>query len=111
MLEDLLASLPPCTRQILALVAEGHSYVEIGERLGVSKQAVHKAASAAPNSRRELLVTQGFGGLASKNFRKQTNTQIEHRKRQESPRERHSDSGFWPLRRPNLSRCEMLGLE
>lgn len=67
-LEDLLASLPPRTRQILALVAEGHSYVETGERLGVPKQAVHKAASAAPNSRREQLVTQGFGGLASKKF-------------------------------------------
>jgi RNA polymerase sigma factor (sigma-70 family) len=40
-LEKFLATLPPRTQQILALVAEGHSYVEIGERLGISKQAVH----------------------------------------------------------------------
>lgn len=68
MLENLLASLPPRTRQILSLVVEGHSYAEIGERLGVSKQAVHKAASAALNSLREQLADQGFGGLDSKGF-------------------------------------------
>ncbi len=67
-LENLLASLPPRTRQILALVAAGHSYSEIGERLGVSKQAVHKAAAAALNSLREQLAAQGFGGLDSKGF-------------------------------------------
>ena len=67
-LENLLASLPPRTRQILAFVAEGHSYAEIGERLGVSKQAVHKSASAALNSLREQLAAQGFGGLDSKGF-------------------------------------------
>jgi RNA polymerase sigma factor (sigma-70 family) len=67
-LENLLASLPPRTQQILALVAAGHSYAEIGEQLGVSKQAVHKAASAALNSLREQLAAQGFGGLDSKGF-------------------------------------------
>jgi RNA polymerase sigma factor (sigma-70 family) len=67
-LENLLASLPPRTRQILAFVAEGHSYAEIGERLGVSKQAIHKAASTALNSLREQLAAQGFGGLDSKGF-------------------------------------------
>ncbi len=65
-LENLLASLPVRTQQILALVAEGHSYAEIGERLGVSKQAVHKAAAAALDSLREQLAAQGFGGLDSK---------------------------------------------
>ena len=67
-LENLLASLPVRTQQILALVAEGHSYAEIGERLGVSKQAVHKAASTALNSLREQLAAQGFGGVDSKGF-------------------------------------------
>jgi len=67
-LENLLASLPARTQQILALVAEGHSYAEIGERLGVSKQAVHKAAAAALDSLREQLAAQGFGGLDSKGF-------------------------------------------
>lgn len=67
-LENLLASLPVRTQQILALVAEGHSYAEIGERLGVSKQAVHKAAAAALDSLREQLAAQGFGGLDSQGF-------------------------------------------
>ena len=67
-LENLLASLPARTQQILALVAEGHSYAEIGERLGVSKQAVHKAAAAALDSLREQLAAQGFGGLDSRGF-------------------------------------------
>jgi RNA polymerase sigma factor (sigma-70 family) len=67
-LENLLASLPARTQQILAFVAEGHSYAEIGERLGVSKQAVHKAAAVALGSLREQLAVQGFGGLDSKGF-------------------------------------------
>lgn len=67
-LENLLASLPARTQQILALVAEGHSYAEIGERLGVSKQAVHKAAAAALDRLREQLAAQGFGGLDSQGF-------------------------------------------
>jgi RNA polymerase sigma factor (sigma-70 family) len=67
-LEKLLASLPPRTQQILALVAAGHSYAELGEQLGVSKQAVHKAAAAALDSLREQLAAQGFGGLDSKGF-------------------------------------------
>jgi RNA polymerase sigma factor (sigma-70 family) len=67
-LENLLASLPPRSRQILALVAAGHSYAEIGGQLGVSKQAVHKAATAALDKLREQLADQGFGGLDSKGF-------------------------------------------
>ena len=67
-LENLLASLHARTQQILALVAEGHSYAEIGERLGVSKQAVHKAAVAALDSLREQLAAHGFDGLDSKGF-------------------------------------------
>jgi RNA polymerase sigma factor (sigma-70 family) len=67
-LENLLATLPARTQQILALVAEGHSYAEIGERLGVSKQAVHKAAAAALGSLREQLAAQGFGGLDTQGF-------------------------------------------
>lgn len=65
-LESVLATLPARSRQILALVAEGHSYAEIGERLGISKQAAHKAATAAMENLREQLAAQGFGGLDSK---------------------------------------------
>ena len=68
MLENLLASLHARTQQILALVAEGHSYADIGERLSISKQAAHKAATAALDSLREQLAAQGFGGLDSKGF-------------------------------------------
>jgi RNA polymerase sigma factor (sigma-70 family) len=67
-LENLLATLPARSQQILALIAEGHSYAEIGERLGVSKQAVHKAAAAALGSLREQLAAQGFGGLDTQGF-------------------------------------------
>ncbi|WP_395715805.1 sigma-70 family RNA polymerase sigma factor [Prosthecobacter sp.] len=67
-LEHMLASLPSRTQQILALVAEGHSYAEIGELLGVSKQAVHKAAAAALERLRDQLAAQGFEGLDSKGF-------------------------------------------
>jgi hypothetical protein len=42
--------------------------------LGVSKQAVHKAASAALNSLREQLVTQGCGGLDSEKISANSHT-------------------------------------
>jgi RNA polymerase sigma factor (sigma-70 family) len=64
-LENLLTALPARTRQILALVAEGHSYAEIGERLGISKQAAHKTAVAAMDILRDQLAAQGFCGLDS----------------------------------------------
>lgn len=64
-LENLLASLPARTQQILALVAAGHSYAEIGERLGISKQAANKAANTAMENLREQLAARGFGGLDS----------------------------------------------
>jgi RNA polymerase sporulation-specific sigma factor len=64
-LEKLLAELPARTRQILALIAQGHSYAEIGEKLGVSKQAVHKTAAAAMDHIRSQLAAQGFTGLDS----------------------------------------------
>lgn len=64
-LETLLAELPPRTRQILALVALGHSYAEIGEKLGVSKQAAHKTAAAALELLRDQLSQRGFAGLDS----------------------------------------------
>jgi RNA polymerase sigma factor for flagellar operon FliA len=67
-LEAVLATLPARTRQILGLVAAGRSYAEIGESLGISKQAAHKAATLAMNQIREQLAAQGFGGLDSKGF-------------------------------------------
>lgn len=67
-LEAVLATLPARTRQILGLVAAGRSYAEIGESLGISKQAAHKAATSAMTQIREQLAAQGFGGLDSQGF-------------------------------------------
>lgn len=67
-LEDVLATFPVRTRQILGLVAAGRSYAEIGESLGISKQAAHKAATSAMTQIREQLAAQGFGGLDSQGF-------------------------------------------
>lgn len=67
-LEAVLATLPARTRQILGLVAAGRSYAEIGESLGISKQAAHKTATSAMTQIREQLAAQGFGGLDSKGF-------------------------------------------
>jgi RNA polymerase sigma factor (sigma-70 family) len=67
-LEAVLATLPARTRQILGLVAAGRSYAEIGETLGISKQAAHKAATSTMTHIREQLAAQGFGGLDSKGF-------------------------------------------
>jgi RNA polymerase sigma factor (sigma-70 family) len=64
-LEAVLTTLPARTRQILGLVAAGRSYAEIGESLGISKQAAHKAATSAMTHIREQLAAQGFGGLDS----------------------------------------------
>ncbi|HRJ10934.1 MAG TPA: sigma-70 family RNA polymerase sigma factor [Prosthecobacter sp.] len=62
-LEQALAALPVRGRQILALLAQGCSYSEMGERLGVSKQAASKAAAKAMQTLREELARQGFHGL------------------------------------------------
>ena len=67
-LEAVLATLPARTRQILGLVAAGRSYAEIGESLGISKQAAHKAATSAMTHIREQLAAQGFGGLDTQGF-------------------------------------------
>jgi RNA polymerase sigma factor (sigma-70 family) len=67
-LESVLATLPARTRQILGLVADGRSYAEIGESLGISKQAAHKAAASAMEQIREQLGDRGFGGLDSQGF-------------------------------------------
>ncbi|MCX6968666.1 MAG: hypothetical protein NTV93_00740 [Verrucomicrobia bacterium] len=54
---------------------QGHSYSEIGDQLGMTKQGVHKIADAALKSLREHLESQGFGGLDSvgllKSFRQE----------------------------------------
>lgn len=69
-LEQSLARLSSRARTILGLVAQGLSYSEIGDRLSVSKQAAHKAASAALDDLRNLLGERGFKGLDSQGLLK-----------------------------------------
>ena len=57
-------------RVVLSAVAEGKSYSEIGEQIGMTKQGVHKIAAAAMQSLREHLESQGFAGLDSVGFLK-----------------------------------------
>ena len=64
-LEELLAQLPARTRSILGEMAQGRSYAEIGEKLGVSKQAIHKTAAAALDQLRDHLNQRGYKALDS----------------------------------------------
>jgi len=59
-------------RTVLLGVAEGKSYSEIGEQMGMTKQGVHKISAAAMQSLREQLEKQGFAGLDSIGFLKST---------------------------------------
>jgi DNA-directed RNA polymerase specialized sigma24 family protein len=69
-LETLLATLSPRTRSILGCVAQGLSYAEMDGRLGISKQAAHKAATAAMDDLRDQLAARGFKGLDSQGLLK-----------------------------------------
>ena len=69
-LEELLAALPTRDRTVLGFVAQGLSYSEMGERLAISKQAAHKAASSALDRLRDQLAERGFKGLNSQGLLK-----------------------------------------
>jgi RNA polymerase sigma factor (sigma-70 family) len=69
-LENVLAELAPRSRLIVVRIREGRSYSEIGDELGISKQAVHKVGYAALQSLREKLEARGFSGIDSKGFLK-----------------------------------------
>jgi RNA polymerase sigma factor (sigma-70 family) len=60
-----MEGLPERHRLVLTGISEGKSYSEIGEQLGISKQAVHKIALAAAESLKGRLRDQGFDGLDS----------------------------------------------
>jgi DNA-directed RNA polymerase specialized sigma24 family protein len=60
-----MEGLPERQQIVLSGIAEGRSYSEIGETIGISKQAVHKIASAAVELVKTRLQEQGFGGLDS----------------------------------------------
>lgn len=49
-LEQAMATLTPRLRQVVEGIRDGKSYSEIGNTLGISKQAAHKLAGAAITS-------------------------------------------------------------
>ena len=64
-IQKAMEGMPERYRVVLSAVAEGKSYSEIGEQIGMTKQGVHKIAEAAMQSLREHLEVQGFAGLDS----------------------------------------------
>lgn len=57
--------LSPRERLVIDALQKGSSYVEIGESLGVSKQAAHKAVKSGLAKLRVGLAKMGYRGLAS----------------------------------------------
>jgi DNA-directed RNA polymerase specialized sigma24 family protein len=57
--------LSPRERLVVESLSKGCSYVEIGENLGVSKQAAHKAVKSGLAKLREGLARLGYRGMAS----------------------------------------------
>ncbi len=62
-LEMAICSLPPRLRQVAEGIRDGKSYTEIGNSLGISKQAAHKLAGAAITTLREKLADMGLQGI------------------------------------------------
>jgi RNA polymerase sigma factor (sigma-70 family) len=62
-LEQAMGGLAPRLRQVAEGIRDGKSYTEIGNSLGISKQAAHKLAGAAIATLREKLEAMGFQGL------------------------------------------------
>ncbi len=58
-----MTSISPRLRLVAEGIRAGKSYSEIGNSLGISKQAAHKLAGAAINTLREKLEAMGFQGL------------------------------------------------
>ncbi len=58
-----MSGLSPRLRHVAEGIRDGKSYSEIGESLGISKQAAHKLAHAAIATLREKLEAMGFHGL------------------------------------------------
>jgi RNA polymerase sigma factor (sigma-70 family) len=70
LLDRLLGTLSPRYRLVLEGVRDGRSYSEIGEGMGISKQAVQKIVHAALDALREKLEDNGFRGVDSQGFLK-----------------------------------------
>jgi RNA polymerase sigma factor (sigma-70 family) len=73
LIQDLLRTLTPRENIVIDYIKKGHSYSEIGNFLGVSKQAAHKIATGALENLRMRLEESGFKGVDSYGFLKERN--------------------------------------
>ena len=64
-LEEILNSLAPRERIVIEGLRSGRSLSEIGESMGISKQAVHKISSPALQKLRQKLDLLGYRGMDS----------------------------------------------
>jgi len=64
-LRKAMEGMPEKYRVVLSGLSEGKSYSEIGEKMGMTKQGVHKIVTAAIQSLKERLESQGFDGVDS----------------------------------------------
>jgi RNA polymerase sigma factor (sigma-70 family) len=67
-LAEILRRLSPREQVVVEQIRLGHSLSEIGENLGVSKQAVHKISSPAMAKVKIALEASGYSGLDSHGF-------------------------------------------
>lgn len=78
-LSEVLNLLSPRERIVVTALGEGKSLAEIGEKMGVSKQAIHKIAVAALAKLKDKLSGLGYRGLDSKGFLKSSRAAIKRR--------------------------------
>lgn len=64
-IESLMNLLSPRERVIVGALRAGSSYLEIGDSLGISKQAAHKSAKSGLHKLRAGLDRLGYRGIAS----------------------------------------------
>ena len=67
-LNEVMAMLSPRERHVVENIRLGFSLAEIGEKMGITKQAVHKVSVPALAKIRLLLERMGFAGLDSAGF-------------------------------------------
>jgi RNA polymerase sigma factor (sigma-70 family) len=78
-LSEVLNLLSPRERIVVIALGEGKSLAEIGEKMGISKQAVHKISGPAFTKLKDKLSGIGYRGLDSRGFLKSSRAVIKRR--------------------------------
>lgn len=71
--------LSPRERLVIEAIRQGKSLTEIGEAMGISKQAVHKISATALVKLRTKLNTLGYRGLDSQGLLKSSSAAAKRR--------------------------------